>query len=75
MSLDVLARPSSARVTSVAAGALQPAQTRKPRRHVLDLDDFTVQEVEAVLQTTVAMKDVLKRPIKKVPTLKGARVA
>jgi aspartate carbamoyltransferase catalytic subunit len=43
----------------------------RPRRHVLDLDDFTVQEVEAVLQTAAAMKDVLQRPIKKVPTLRG----
>src|SRR5919204_531979 len=45
--------------------------TRKPRRHVLDLDDFSVQEIEAVLETAAAMKDVLQRPIKKVPTLRG----
>jgi aspartate carbamoyltransferase catalytic subunit len=44
---------------------------RSQRRHVLDLDDFSVQEIEAVLQTTAAMKDVLQRPIKKVPTLRG----
>src|SRR5215471_9417657 len=46
-------------------------QVRKPRRHVLDLDDFSVQEIEAVLATAAAMKDVLHRPIKKVPTLRG----
>jgi aspartate carbamoyltransferase catalytic subunit len=50
-------------------GQLQPA--RRQRRHVLDLDDFSVAEVEAVLETAAAMKDVLQRPIKKVPTLRG----
>src|SRR3982074_2676325 len=48
---------------------MQPA--RQQRRNVLDLDDFSVQEIEAVLETAAAMKDVLQRPIKKVPTLRG----
>src|SRR5438105_5385321 len=47
------------------------SQRRSQRRNVLDLDDFSVEEIETVLQTTVAMKDVLQRPIKKVPTLRG----
>ncbi|MDP3063312.1 MAG: aspartate carbamoyltransferase catalytic subunit, partial [Chloroflexota bacterium] len=42
-----------------------------PRRHLLDLDDFTPQEVELVLQTAEAMSEVLGRDIKKVPTLRG----
>ena len=54
---------------SNVAGQMQ--QPRKLRRHVLDLDDFSVQEIEAVLETAGAMKDVLSRPIKKVPTLRG----
>jgi len=40
-------------------------------RHVLDLDDFTPEEIELVLQTTDAMHEILERPIKKVPTLRG----
>ena len=44
---------------------------RSRRKHVLDLDDFSVQEIETILQTATAMKDVLQRPIKKVPTLRG----
>src|ERR1051326_7669271 len=44
---------------------------RSRRKHVLDLDDFSVQEIATILQTTAAMKDVLQRPIKKVPTLRG----
>jgi aspartate carbamoyltransferase catalytic subunit len=66
MTLEVLSRPS---LTPITAGQLQT--TRRPRRNVLDLDDFSVQEIEAVLETAAAMKDVLQRPIKKVPTLRG----
>src|ERR1051326_8145854 len=44
---------------------------RSRRKHVLDLDDFSVQEIATILQTATAMKDVLQRPIKKVPTLRG----
>jgi aspartate carbamoyltransferase catalytic subunit len=48
---------------------MQPV--RHQRTNVLDLDDFSVQEIEAVLETAAAMKAVLSRPIKKVPTLRG----
>src|SRR4030088_2780484 len=67
MAIGVLSRPSSPAL--IPGGHLQPA--RRPRRNVLDLDDFSVQEIEAVLETAAAMKDVLSRPIKKVPTLRG----
>ncbi len=43
-------------------------------RHILDLDDFTPAEIELVLETTDAMKEVLSRPIKKVPALRGKTV-
>src|SRR4030066_577731 len=42
--------------------------------HVLDLDDFTSEEIELVLHITDAMKEVLSRPIKKVPPLRGKTV-
>ncbi len=42
--------------------------------HVLDIDDFTREEIELVFQTTDAMQEVLSRPIKKVPTLRGKTV-
>ncbi|MDA0770451.1 MAG: aspartate carbamoyltransferase catalytic subunit [Chloroflexi bacterium] len=45
-----------------------------PRKHILDLDDFSVGEIETVLQNTDAMKEVLQRDIKKVPTLRGKSV-
>lgn len=44
------------------------------RRHVLDLDDFSKEEIQAVLQNTEGMKEVLQRDIKKVPTLRGKSV-
>jgi len=42
--------------------------------HILDLDDFTADEIELVLHITDAMKEVLARPIKKVPALRGKTV-
>ncbi len=42
--------------------------------HILDLDDFTQDEIELVLHITDAMKEVLARPIKKVPALRGKTV-
>lgn len=43
-------------------------------RHILDVDDFTVEEMELVFHITDAMKEVLSRPIRKVPTLRGKTV-
>ncbi len=42
--------------------------------HILDLDDFTADEIELILHITDAMKEVLSRPIKKVPALRGKTV-
>lgn len=44
------------------------------RRHVLDLDDFSREEILKVLDTAEVMKEILRRPIKKVPTLRGKTV-
>ena len=44
------------------------------RRHVLDLDDFTRDEIDAIMERTRAMKEVLHRDIKKVPALRGKTV-
>ena len=42
--------------------------------HILDLDDFTLDEIGLVLHITDAMKEVLSRPIKKVPALRGKTI-
>jgi len=42
--------------------------------HILDLDDFTPEEIELIFHITDAMKEVLSRQIKKVPTLRGKTI-
>jgi aspartate carbamoyltransferase catalytic subunit len=44
------------------------------RRHVLDTDDWSVEEIEAVLGTTGAMIEVLSRPVRRAPPLRGRTV-
>lgn len=39
--------------------------------HILDVDDFSKEEIELVFNTATAMKEVLSRPIKRVPALRG----
>jgi aspartate carbamoyltransferase catalytic subunit len=47
---------------------------RWTRRHVLDTDDWTRDEIEAVLETSGAMVEILKRPVRKAPPLRGKTV-
>ena len=64
------------------ARALLPNETRAEaaapvvwrRRHLLDLDDFSTAELELVLETTDAMKEVLAREVPRVPALRGTTV-
>jgi aspartate carbamoyltransferase catalytic subunit len=44
------------------------------RKDVLDLDDFTAAELIEVMETAEAMKEVLSRPIKRVPPLRGKTI-
>jgi aspartate carbamoyltransferase catalytic subunit len=44
------------------------------RRHLLDLDDFSRAELELVLDTADAMKEVLARDVPRVPALRGTTV-
>jgi len=47
---------------------------RWSRRHVLDTDDWSKDEIEAVLGTTGAMVEVLSRPVRRAPPLRGRTV-
>ena len=68
--------------SGVAAGPDSAPNTQHPalstqhfaHRHVLDLDDFTADEIEHVLSTADAMKEILGRKIKQVPALRGVTV-
>ena len=50
----------------------QPVPWR--HRHLLDVDGLTRPELELVMGTTDAMREVLARPIPKVPALRGTAV-
>jgi aspartate carbamoyltransferase catalytic subunit len=43
-------------------------------RHLLDVDRLTPSDLELVMRTTDAMREVLARPIAKVPALRGRQV-
>ena len=59
-------------VTATIAAPVAHVPTGQARRqHVLDLDDFTAGEITAVLDDAAAMREVLGRDVKKVPTLRG----
>ncbi|MBM2809591.1 MAG: aspartate carbamoyltransferase [Chloroflexi bacterium] len=44
------------------------------RGHVLDLDDFSHQELESVFNTADRMREILARPVPRVPSLRGRSV-
>ncbi len=44
------------------------------QRHCIALEDFSREEILQVLDLAVSMKEVLRRPIKKVPSLRGKSV-
>jgi aspartate carbamoyltransferase catalytic subunit len=44
------------------------------RKDLLGLEDLTREEIEIILDTAKSMREILDRPIRKVPTLKGKTV-
>ena len=54
------------RTAAQAGGAAAPR-----RRHALDLDDFSRDEIEGLLDSADAMRELLRRDIKKAPSLRG----
>lgn len=62
---------------AVPDAILQNGESGHPwegRRHVLDLDDFSPAEIESVFETADRMKEVLGRPIPRVPALRGRSI-
>ncbi len=43
-------------------------------RHLLDVDDLSIDDIDLVMRTADAMREVLARPIAKVPALRGWNV-
>jgi aspartate carbamoyltransferase catalytic subunit len=44
------------------------------RRHLLDVDELTREDIDGILDTAQSFSEVLRRPIKKVPALRGKTV-
>jgi len=69
---DPVAEPSP------VAGSLDappdPATVAWRHRHLLDVDVLTEPDLDLVMRTTDAMREVLTRPIAKVPALRGKQV-
>jgi aspartate carbamoyltransferase catalytic subunit len=59
---------------STAVQELPPATRDWRRRHVLDLDDFSSDEIAIVMETAEAMREILGREIRRVPSLRGVTV-
>lgn len=43
-------------------------------KDLLGIESLTKEEIELIIETTVSMKEILKRTIKKVPTLRGKTI-
>ena len=67
---------TEARPADVAAPQPVPATEESAwrRRHLLDIDDFSVDELELVMSTTDTMKEVLSREVPRVPALRGTTI-
>jgi aspartate carbamoyltransferase catalytic subunit len=63
---------------SVVVPSVDVAPERQPvgwqHRHLLDVDGLSAADLELVMRTTDAMREVLARPIAKVPALRGRQV-
>jgi aspartate carbamoyltransferase catalytic subunit len=70
-----MAEPAGAAVDVPAVDAAPESQAVQWRhRHLLDVDRLSGPELELVMRTTDAMREVLARPIAKVPALRGRQV-
>ncbi len=48
--------------------------TRFPHRHLLGIEPLESPHIQTILDTAVTLREVLERPIKKVPTLRGKTI-
>jgi aspartate carbamoyltransferase catalytic subunit len=71
--VDTEADPLAAVVPSVDA-APESQSVAWRHRHLLDVDSLSAAELDLVMRTTDAMREVLSRPIAKVPALRGRQV-
>jgi aspartate carbamoyltransferase catalytic subunit len=69
-------------MTSIRAGEARPENAALPptdegawrRRHLLDLDEFSADELDLVMRTADTMKEVMSREVPRVPALRGTTI-
>lgn len=71
---DAVSENGSTPPPAAAVAPLPRSASSWRRRCVLDLDDFSRDEIDTVLDTAGAMKEVLRRDIPRVPALRGATI-
>jgi aspartate carbamoyltransferase catalytic subunit len=73
--VSLVVEPAGAHVAVPSVDAAPESQAVAWRhRHLLDVDRLSGAELELVMRTTDAMREVLARPIAKVPALRGRQV-
>jgi len=78
--VSVVADPTAAAAAAVepAVPSVDTAPGSQPvpwrHRHLLDVDGLSASDLDLVMRTTDAMREVLSRPIAKVPALRGRQV-
>jgi aspartate carbamoyltransferase catalytic subunit len=72
--VDPEAGAASAATVPSVDGAPESLAGAWRHRHLLDVDGLSAAELDLVMRTTDAMREVLKRPIAKVPALRGRQV-
>ncbi|MBA3236659.1 MAG: aspartate carbamoyltransferase catalytic subunit [Chloroflexi bacterium] len=70
---EVDASPATSSIPAIPSVDAAPESQAVPwrHRHLLDVDGLSAAELDLVMRTTDAMREVLARPIAKVPALRG----
>jgi aspartate carbamoyltransferase catalytic subunit len=57
---------------AIAHSTERPLPAILPRRHLLDLDDWTPAELRSLLDAAASMREVMRQPERRLDTLRGA---
>jgi aspartate carbamoyltransferase catalytic subunit len=74
MTLEPTSQPAAGAEPTVPPVPVPAAAAGWRHRHLLDVDELSWADIELVMRTTDAMREVLARPIAKVPALRGKSV-
>ncbi len=72
--MTTLRTPETAEATTPTLAPPPLEEAKWTRRHLLDVDNFTLDEIELMMTTTDTMKEVLGREVPRVPALRGTTI-